>query len=160
VSERSGSAEPRSAEPSSAGPRSPHLAKATEWEREVALAELFARGRKRTRIAAYAWVGLAANGALQSLRSDTGRPLLSFALLGLTGVLALMLGAGMPVARWTAVLFTSARGLVGLQWAERLSEARSRAHLLVMSVLFLALAAALLLDRSIAHYCRPKERRA
>jgi hypothetical protein len=156
VSDRPGSAEPRSEEPRPARAAAPRRAPAAEWEREVALAELFARGQRRARFAAYCWFGLAATGAIQSLRSDTGRPLLSFVLLGITGALALLLGAGVPAARWTAVVFTSARGFVGLQWAERLSEARSRAQLLAMSLLFLALAAVLLLDRSIAHYCRPR----
>ncbi|MBL8900538.1 MAG: hypothetical protein JNM84_23105 [Planctomycetes bacterium] len=130
-------------------PRDPRAA----LERDAAL---FARGRKRARVAAGCWIAIAIFGAVQSLLSDAGRPLLSFTLLGITVALALMLGAGMPVARWSAVLFTSARGLIGLQWAERLTEARSRTQLLAISLLFLALAAVLLFDRSIAHYCRSR----
>jgi hypothetical protein len=154
VSQGAGSAEP---EPESSGarPRATALPLSrAAAEREAALAATKQRGRRRARLAAAAWIAIAVEGAVRALWAATGQPWLSLALLGITVALALQLAAGVTAARWAGVLFASARGMVGLQWAERVETPGARSYLLCISIAYLVLAAVLLFDKSIAHYCR------
>ncbi|MBK9388240.1 MAG: hypothetical protein IPN34_25760 [Planctomycetes bacterium] len=123
-------------------------------EREAALAATKQRGRRRARLAAAAWAAIAVEGAVRAFWTATGQPWLSLGLLAITVALALQLAAGAPAARWAAVIFTSARGMVGLQWAERVATPGARSYLLCISIAYLVLAAVLLFDSSIAHHCR------
>lgn len=125
-----------------------------EGEREFRFAKQYQQGRAIARTAAASMVALALVTFVQALFTASGRPALSIGLLLVTSVLGYQLAVGNPWARWISIVFTSARGMVGIQWLERLEHSSTRMQVVVISVAYLAIAAVLLFGKSVELYCR------